>query len=121
MIYFINYNSLSDKRTCCMFDIEFYLKRDDDTKLWESELHSLPIVEGLVKFINENKDKIDIDEFIKDATEIQELRGCLHEKHDNQLEEYDVAMKRHYNEFFHEFDEKIKKFVNKYGLDLNID
>jgi hypothetical protein len=103
-----------------MFDIEFYLVKNDEMVWWKSELHSLPIVKGLVKFILEKKDKIDIDEFIKDATEIQELRGWLYEKHDNRLKPLEVARQRHYV-FLGEFDEIIKKFVNKYGLDLNID
>lgn len=121
MVYNINYLSPNDKSTHCMFDIEFYLKKSNELlDLWQTELHSLPIIKGIVKFIDENRENIDVDEFIKDATEIQELRGWLHEKHLNRLEQIDVARIRHYD-FLKEFDEIIKKFVNKYGLDLNID
>jgi hypothetical protein len=52
---------------------------------------------------------------------IQELRGWLYEKHDNKLKPYSDAKIRHYNVFLKELDEKVHNFVDKYGLELNID
>ena len=120
MIYFIRYR----KET--LFDIEFYLQKDEtikDENNWNSELHCQPLVRGISRFLQEKlKDEsFNIDEFIKDSEEIQEIRGWLWEKHDNNLLDGKSAKKRHDVEFDPELKEIINTYSKKYGFSITTD
>lgn len=68
-----------------MFDIEYYQKQSDRSKDWYSEIDCLPLVEGIAYFLKDsfkNKDFI-FEDFVKDADEIQEIRGLLYERYNN--------------------------------------
>ena len=61
-------------------------------------------------------------EFIKDAYEIQELRGFLWERHDNKPKALKDASDFHYHGFNHEIESIFEVFVRKYdGMNLNVD
>ena len=65
---------------------------------WNSEIRCLPLVKGISYFIKErinNKDS-NFDDFIKDATDIQEIRGLLHENWDNRPKPIANARDFHY-------------------------
>lgn len=129
MVYQIYYKKEGDNtynREYTLFDIEYYLtylRTDDNVKSWYSELSCVTIVKGIAQFIKESlkDDTFDFDEFVKDATEIQELRGLLYEKHGNKPRELSEARKFHYEQFDKVLDSTIRDFANKYKLNINID
>ena len=125
-IYYTPKNAPKGNRGYCMFDIEYYLKvaypRDMKVMFWQSELHCLPCVEGLSYFVRDKSDEnFDVGQFVKDATEIQELRGLLWEWNNNKPKPKEEAEEFHYHKFGKELKEKIDKFCEKYDLWLNID
>ena len=127
MVYQICYTPKDAKpgsRGVCMFDIEYHMKQSEkDKEKWYSELHCLPCVDGLCYFINDKaKDKdFNIDQFVKDATEIQEIRGFLYERNDNRPKEYEEANEFHYHKFRKAFEDILNNFKYKYDLWINVD
>lgn len=120
MIYYIKYKTEGNRYT--MFDINCFEECDYSSGLWNVECDSTLIVKGLTFFLKDhfNKDNFDFLSFIKEATELQEIRGFLWEMHSNKpttLEKCD----KFYKSFSKEIEEKIKNFVKKYGLILETD
>ena len=106
-----------------MFDIEYYLKKLNNSKEWQSEIHCLPLIKGISYFIkesNENKD-LNLDEFVNDATDIQEIRGLLYERYDNKPKSKSEAYNFHYKIFGKILEGMLNDFANKYGLYINRD
>lgn len=106
-----------------LFDIEWWLKLDENSQLWYSELSCLPCVKGLIKF-TKNKlgsDGFNIEEFINDTEFISELRGWLWEQHNNKQTDRDTASKRHYKIFAPTLMDLINVYCNKYGLEIKVD
>lgn len=124
MIYQIYYTTKEEKnRDYVLFDIEYYLKKIDNSEKWYSEIHCLPLVKGISYFIKErlnNKD-FNFDEFIKDATGIQEIRGLLYERYDNKPKSKSEASNFHYKIFGKILEGMLNDFANKYGLYINRD
>lgn len=124
-IYYLPEDSAKNSRGYSMFDIEYYRKQSilGEDKYF-SEISCLPCVEGLSRFL---KDKLqeninfDIESFIKDATEIQEIRGLLYERYDNSPKESKVSSDFHYHIFGEVLENLLNNFVNKYGLYINKD
>ena len=117
------YYTAKDGRDYVLFDIEYYLKKIDNSEKWYSEIHCLPLVKGISYFIKErlnNKD-FNFDEFIKDATDIQEIRGLLHERYDNKPKPKSEASNFHYKIFGKILEGMLNDFANKYGLYINRD
>lgn len=109
-----------------LFDIDYYMAIADEKveeKKWYSEICCTVCVRGISKFLQDKlKDaSFDIDEFIKDSEEIQEIRGWLWERHDNKICDMDTCSNRHYHIFKPEFDAIIKTYCDKYGFSINID
>lgn len=126
MVYQIIYTEKDkpNSRGVCMFDIEYFQKKCDggvNKGKWYSEIHCLPCIDGLTYFLKDNINDIDIDEFVNDATEIQEIRGLLYERHDNRPREHEYADEFHYHTFRNEIEEMFDKFNKKYGTWLNVD
>lgn len=122
-IYFIPNNSTSkNNRGHSLFDIEYYMTKTED-KRWMSEISCLPIVEGLVLFIKTKfEDKnFDYKEFIKEATEIQEIRGLLYERYNNYPKTYEESRHFHYQIFGNILAEKLKRFADRYNLYIDVD
>lgn len=105
-----------------LFDIEYYMEQTNDHK-WYSELHCLPIVEGLTRFLEKHlkQEDIDVEQFIKDSNEIEELRGLLYERYNNKPKSMEEAHIFHYKTFWNVLDKIIRDFAKKYDLYLNID
>jgi hypothetical protein len=130
-IYYIPKGEENNSRGYTLFDIEYYQKQSDKikvcyseiTKDWYSEIHCLPVVEGIAYFLKDafsDKDFI-FEDFVKEAGEIQEIRGLLYERYDNKPKPSTDANHFHYHVFGKVLKEKIEKFANKYGLFVNID
>ena len=128
-IYYLPKDAEPGSRGYTMFDIEYYMKSAEfpsDMKgmeglYYNSELHCLPCVEGLTYFLRDRIGEIDVDEFVKDGHEIQELRGLLWEWNNNRPKLYEEANDFHYHKFGKELRKIIDSFCEKYGLHLNID
>lgn len=126
MTYKIYYNPKGEQnnsRGYTLFDIEYYLKQSDKSKDWYSEIHCLPVVEGISYFLKDafnNKDFI-FEDFVKEADEIQEIRGLLYEYYDNRPKSHTDARNFHYHIFGEVLKEMVNTFANKYGLFVNID
>ena len=123
MTYQIYYNP-NGGRGYTLFDIEYYMQQSDISKdWWYSEIHCLPCVDGISYFLKDalsNKD-FKFEEFVKDAYEIQEIRGLLYERYDNKPKPRTDANHFHYHIFGKGLKEKIYKFANKYKLFVNED
>lgn len=122
MTYQIYYTA-KDGRDYVLFDIEYYLKKIDNSEKWHSETHCLPLVKGISYFIKErlnNKD-FNFDEFIKDATDIQEIRSLLYEQYNNKPKSKSEASNFHYKIFGKILEGMLNDFANKYGLYINRD
>ena len=125
MTYQIYYTTKEEKnsREYLLFDIEYYLKKVDNSEGWYSEISCLPIVKGIYHFIkesNENKD-FNLDEFVNDATGIQDIRGLLYERYDNKQKPKYEASNFHYKIFGKILEGMLNDFANKYGLYINRD
>lgn len=116
-------DSSENKRAVCLFDIEYYRKHSEDENLWLSEIHCLPIVEGIVRFLKDERERQDFDyeTFIKDATEIQEIRGLLYESFNNNPKPNDASIKFHYHVFKKVIEEIFDEFAYKYDFSINRD
>ena len=109
------FNIIYKDRTCILFDIEYWLKIAEWSKDERySDISVTPIVDGIVRYIHEHPD-INIEEFIADATEIQELRRWLFEINGNKSSE------GHYDTRFMELKIKIYDFAIKYDLEVIVD
>lgn len=107
-----------------MFDIEYNMTQNECNKEeWYSEVHCLPIIEGLSRFLkdNLNKDGFKFEEFVRDATDIEEVRGLLYEVYDNYPRELEEAREFHYKVFRPILDSMLMGFCDKYGLELEVD
>lgn len=124
-IYYLPDGSPEGSRGYTVFDIEYYLKQSGkDKDLWFSEIHCLPCVEGISRFLKDQlgKDDFDFEQFIKDGEELQEIRGFLWERHNNKPKEYQDANEFHYHQFGIELKSILEIFVRKYnGMNLNVD
>ena len=122
MIYQIYYSPNGEKnRGYVLFDIEYYLKKLNNSKEWQSEIHCLPLIKGISYFIKEFiKDKY-FNEFIKDATDIQEIRSLLYEQYNNKPKSKFEASNFHYKIFGKILEGMLNDFANKYGLYINRD
>ena len=119
-IYYMQENS---NKTHVLFDIEYYLTKAKNLDKWFSEISCLPIVDGIAYFLRDklNDEKFDFDEFLKDAYEIEELRGLLYEKYNNKPKGMEEAREFHYKKFGKLIREMFDEFSHKYGLYINID
>lgn len=120
MTYQISYISKEDKnnREHILFDIEYYLVKNDNSEQVHSEIHCLPIVDGISTFIKEslNNKNFNFDEFIKDATDIQEIRGLLPKIFgDGSKPKTSIYIFLH-REFEKRLDEMLCYFCDKYNL-----
>jgi len=114
-----------------LFDIEWYMALDETKKpnedRWYSEMDVCVCVRGIAKFLKEKltscsiSGNFNLDEFIKDSEQIQELRGWLWETHNNSLCDVDSCEKRHYHVFKPELDAIIKTYCDKYGFSISVD
>lgn len=123
MVYTIE---LGTERRCTMFDIEIYQRKSEheETKgLWYSEMHVLPCVDGLTRFLESkrNDDTFNYNEFIEDAKVIQELRGWLYEVDGNKLLPLEESSKVHYGKRVKFIKTVIDAFAEKYNLYVNVD
>lgn len=106
-----------------VFDIEYFQKQGKNKNEFFSEIRSLSIVEGLTYFLKDNLEDKNFNylQFIKDATEIQEIRGLLYEKFNNCPKLKEEADNFHYKIFRKIIEDKFKSFVSKYKLFIDID
>ena len=100
-IYYIPKGEKNNSRGHTLFDIEYYQEQSDKSKDWYSEIDCLPVVEGIAYFLKDsfkNKDFI-FEDFVKDADEIQEIRGLLYERYNNKPQSRIDAHHFHYHIF----------------------
>ena len=121
MTYLVYYTT-EDKQRHSIFDIEYYLDLLERKEKWISEVHCTPIVEGLAYFFRDKSEQDDFDyrQFIEDAGELQEIRGLLYEKYNNNPKILEEAEKFH-SQFGKILTDKIKNFCDRYELNLDID
>lgn len=113
-------NSTSD-RGYTMFDIEYYqIKADKDQ--WQSEIHVVPCIEGLVRYTASHKDSSEffLYKFIEDCELIGGLRRWLWES-DGIHNEPSKDDKLHYGERYDHIMNTVNEYAEKYGLYVNID
>ena len=125
-IYYMPKDFTRNSRGYVMFDIEYYREQSQTKDKWFSEIRCLPCVEGNTRFLRDVfEHKIDIDfdfeEFIKEGTEIQELRGLLYERFNNKPKENKEANHFHYHVFGETLEKLLNDFANKYKLYINKD
>lgn len=124
-IYYLPEDSAKNSRGYTMFDIEYYRKqsvREDDE--YFSEISCLTCVEGLARFLKDKlqkNDNFEIESFIKDATEVQEVRGLLYERFDNTPKDFEKSLNFHYHIFGEVLENLLNDFADKYGLFINKD
>ena len=130
MTYYLGYTPRDKQNTrgFVMFDIEYYKKQDEKNKEeWYSEICCLPGVDGITMFLKDkfNEPGFDYEQFIKDAYEIQEVRGLLYEHRWNGQNNCPKSSKDADNFHYHIFRKVIEKlfddFTKKYGMWINID
>lgn len=110
-----------NNRGYTMFDIEYYQYRNNDN-LWQSELHVLPCVEGIVRYTLSQNDNLDfnVEEFIADSEVIQELRRWLWEV-DGANNKPDDKGKLHYGERLQYIETLLNDYAKKYGCYVSRD
>lgn len=122
MVFDVDY--IKNNRTYTMIDIEIFLRPDDYDKcqMWYTEIYCNIIPEGLVHFIKDKiiQDDFDYEEFIKDIDDLKYFRTELNIKYDNSPKNKNDASNAEII-FVKILEEKIKNFVNKYDLTINID
>ena len=130
MTYYLGYTprDKQNARGFVMFDIEYYKKQNEKNKEeWYSEISCLPCVDGITMFLKDkfNEPGFDYKQFIKDAYEIQEVRGLLYEHQWNGQNNCPKSSKDADNFHYHIFRKVIEKlfndFTKKYGMWINID
>ena len=130
MTYYLGYTPRDKQNTrgFVMFDIEYYKKQDEKNKEeWYSEICCLPCVDGITMFLKDkfNEPGFDYEQFIKDAYEIQEVRGLLYEHRWNGQNNRPKSSKDADNFHYHIFRKVIEKlfddFTKKYEMWINID
>ena len=110
-----------------LFDIDYWMEMSEEKKAsdekWYTEICCTACVRGIAKFLQDKLKESDfnVDGFIEDSEEIQEIRGWLWERHDNRCCDMETCGHRHYHEFKPEFDKIIKAYCNKYGFSINVD
>ena len=116
-------DSSENNRAFCLFDIEYYRKQAEDRNLWFSEIHCLPVVDEITRFLKDKRERQDFDyeTFIKDATEIQEIRGLLHESFDNKPKSKEDSNQFHYHVFKKVIEEIFDEFAYRYDFSIKRD
>lgn len=130
MVYYLGYTPKDKQNTrgFVMFDIEYYQKQSEKNKEeWYSEISCLPCVDGLTWFLKDkfNEPGFDYEQFIKDAYEIQEVRGLLYEHkwegQDNRPKSPKESDNFHYHIFGKVIEKMFDDFAKKYGLWIDKD
>ena len=126
MTYRIYYMPKGEANYCkdyTMFDIEYYMEMSGKNEEWFSDLHNLPVAEGIAYFLryNLNDKDFNFEEFVKDAEDISWLRGLLYECYDNKPKTFTEAQHFHYHVFRPVLEEKINAFAKKYGVFVDVD
>ena len=112
-----------------LFDIEVYLKKEERLGgEWQSEIHSSAFGSAFANYffsvnIQELIDKGSyISDMVKDAKELEELRGWLYERADfsNKPINMNWASERHKKVVAY-VKEKVYAFADKYNLNVNED
>lgn len=112
-----------------LFDIEVYLKKEERLGgEWQSEIHSSAFGSAFANYffsvnIQELIDKGSyISDMVKDAKELEELRGWLYERADfsNTPINMNWASERHKKVVAY-VKEKVYAFADKYNLNVNED
>lgn len=125
MIYYLGYTPKDKQNTrgFVMFDIEYYqTKLEGNKEEWHSEIHCLPCVDGITWFLKDkfNEPGFDYEQFIKDANEIQEVRGLLYEYNwegqNNHPKPYKESVNFHHHVFGKVLEKLFDEFTKKYGL-----
>lgn len=122
-IYYTPEDAEKGHRGYKVFDIEYYLTYGEDKEKWFSEIHCLPCVEGIARFMKDKltEEDFDLDGFVTEAKFIQEIRAFLFEKHKNYPKDNIEAEFFHYEIFGNKIKTIFKSFCERYGLELNID
>lgn len=112
-----------------LFDIEVYLNKEERLGgQWQSEIHSSAFGSAFVNFFFStdimgliNKGSY-ISDMVKDAKELEELRGWLYERADfsNTPININWASERHKKVIAY-VKEKVYAFADKYNLNVNED
>lgn len=126
MTYRIYYMPKGEANYCkdyTMFDMEYYMTPSEKDEEWFSDLHNLPVAEGIAYFLRDNLNDKDFnfEEFVKDAEDISWLRGLLYECYDNKPKTFTEAQHFHYHVFRPVLEEKINAFAKKYGVFVDVD
>lgn len=119
-IYYTPNESSENNKCFCLFEIEYNRKQAENKELWYSEIDCLPIVEGIVHFLKDKRERQDFDyeKFIEEANIIQEIRGLLYESFNNEPKPNDASTQFHYHIFKKVIEEIFDEFAFRYDLSI---
>jgi len=115
MVFNINFG---DRCGHVMFEIEYYKKMSEYKKgEFHSEVHVSTFANGILRFYESKKDdkNFNLNEFINDTYNIEELRMWLYEVEGNK------NVEDHYGSRWTYIKNTVYDFADKYGLYVNID
>lgn len=81
MVFQIRWTEDYTKGYYTLFDVEVWRDKQEKTNKWYTELRAYSFVEGVARYLMAQNDNVnfDVEEFIKDASEIEELRRWIWE------------------------------------------
>lgn len=116
MVFQIRYEYSDKQRPMCLFDIECYITEEDVV-----ELHCHTCVAGIMKYaynvLLKQDDKVK-ENFVKDAEQIEELRGWLWEVYKAQNSK--KTAKEQYSEVLDSLRVALNDFCDKYPGDIYV-
>lgn len=118
MVYTIDYEK--NGTLYVLYDIEIWLnhvRTDGTNDDWQTDLIHSCMSNNIAQYIFDNiHNQNTLDEFKKDAHEIDELRGYLFEHHRNYYYPYKEAKDKFENEFIPEIEKIIYGFAKKWNF-----
>lgn len=120
MVFQIRWTEDYTKGHYALFDVEIWETKGVTNK-WYTELRAHSLVEGITRYLMAQNDNVNfnVEEFIKDAYEIEELRGWIWE-----VAFYTIKENNTQDAHKQKCDyvrNKMKAFCEKYGCYLNED
>lgn len=106
-----------------VLDIEYYLEQSYLTKQWISRIKVTNIVDGIAHFVEkkmQENPKYNVLQFVTDTKAMHDLEYWLVEQPDNRWDEMEWASPHHYQRIEY-LRTTIRKYADKYGLEINED
>lgn len=100
-----------------IFNIEYYKTKNNDINKWYSEINVNTYIQGIATYVysKKNDNNFNLDEFINDGKEIQDLKRWLW------IIEGNYEVEKHHTTRQQYIEKLLNNFVKKYKLLLDID